>query len=132
MVNDTLFTNIIIYDLMDNNIGKLHFICAFRCFSQSYTDTVVIKIWLADCHFELKLPNAFSEFHPAAITCQLKCLYCLLVAWQYGTQELVFGMIITDPEQWHLRLKWRDYHGIIAKWTPYKCLSFDVIMQWVY
>ena len=35
MVNYTLFTNIIIYDLMDNNIGKLHFICAFHCFSRS-------------------------------------------------------------------------------------------------
>ena len=104
-----------------------------------YTDTVIIKIWLADCHFELKLPNAFSAFHPAANTCQLKCLYCLLVAWQYGTQELVFGMIITDPEHWRLRLKWRDYHGIIAQRTPYKShnakrfvLVFDVIMQWVY
>jgi len=80
---------------MDNNIGKLHFICAFHCFSQSlqaYTDTVIIKIWLADCHFELKLPNAFSAFYPAANTCQLKCVYRLLVAWQYGIQELVFGM----------------------------------------
>jgi len=35
MVNYTLFTNIIIYDVMDNNIVKLHFICAFHCFSQS-------------------------------------------------------------------------------------------------
>ena len=33
MLNYTLFTNIIIYDLMDNNIGKLQFICAFHCFS---------------------------------------------------------------------------------------------------
>jgi hypothetical protein len=134
MVNYTLFTNIIIYDLMDNNLCKLHFIWVF---SESYT--VIIKIWLADCHFELKLPNAFSAFHPAANTCQLKCLYRLLVAWQYGTQELVFGMIITDPEHWRLRLKWRDYHGIIAQRTPYKShnakrfvLVFEVIMQWVY
>ena len=44
MVNYTLFTNIIIHDLMDNNIGKLHFICAFHCFSQSYTDTVIINL----------------------------------------------------------------------------------------
>jgi len=46
MVNYSLFTNIIIYDLMDNNIGKLHFICAFYCFSQSllaYTGTVILK-----------------------------------------------------------------------------------------
>ena len=43
MVNCTLFNNIIIYDLMDNNIGKLHFI-------QSFINT-----------------------------CQLKCLYRLLV-----------------------------------------------------
>jgi len=35
MVNFNLFTNIIIYDLMDNNIVKLHFISAFHCFSQS-------------------------------------------------------------------------------------------------
>ena len=54
-------------------------------------------------------------------------------------QELVFGMIITDLER--LRLKWRDYHGIIAQLTPYKSniakrawfvLVFDVILQWVY
>ena len=76
-----------------------------------YTDTVIIKIWLADCHFKLKQPNAFSAFHPAANQCQLKCLYCLLVAWQYSTQELVFGMIITDPEHWRLRLKWWDYRS---------------------
>ena len=62
MVNYTLFTNIIIYDLMDNNIGKLHFICAFHCFSQSYHDTVIIKIWLADCHFELKLITLSQRF----------------------------------------------------------------------
>ena len=69
------------------------------------------------------------------------CLYCLLVAWQYGTHELFFGMIITDPEHWRLRLKWRDYHGVIAQRTPYKShnakrtwfvLVFDVIVQWVY
>ena len=56
-------------------------------------------------------------------------------------QELVFGMIITDPEHSRLRLKWWDYHGIIAQRTPYKShnakrawfvLVFDVIMQWVY
>ena len=35
MVNYALFTNIIIYDLMDNISVKLHFICAFHCFSQS-------------------------------------------------------------------------------------------------
>ena len=109
MVNYTLFTNIIMYNLI--------------------------------CHFELKLPNAFSAFHPAANTCQFKCLYRLLVAWQYGTQELVSGMIITDPEHWGFRLKRRDYHGIIAQRSPYKShnakrawfvLVFDVIMQWVY
>jgi len=66
MVNYTLFTNIIIYDLMDNNIGKLLFIGAFHCFSQSLRETVIIQIWLADCYFELTLPNAFSAFHPAA------------------------------------------------------------------
>ena len=27
-------------------------------------------------------------------------------------------MIITDPEHWRLRLKWRDYHGIIAQRIP--------------
>ena len=106
-----------------------------------YTDSVIIKIWLTDCHFELKLPNAFSAFHPAANTSQLKCLYCLLVPWQYGTLELVFGMIITDPEHWRLRLKWQDDHGIIAQRTPYKShnakrtwfvLVFDIFMQWVY
>jgi len=52
-----------------------------------------------------------------------------------------FGMIITDPEHWRLRLKLRDYHGIIAQRPPYKShnakrawfvLDFDVIMQWVY
>ena len=32
--------------------------------------------------------------------------------------EKVFGMIITDPEHWLLRLKWRDYHGIIAQQPP--------------
>jgi len=57
----------------------------------------------------------------------------------YNTQELGFGMIITDPEHWRLRLKWRNYHGIIAQRTPYKShnpkrawfvLVFDVIMQW--
>ena len=85
-----------------------------------YTDTIIIKIWFTDCHFELKLPNAFSVFHPAANTYQLKCLYRLLVVWQYGTQELVFGKIITDPELWSLRLNWRDYHSIIAQRTPYK------------
>ena len=85
MVNYTLFTTIIIYDLIDNNIGKLHFIFTV------------------------------SAFHPAANTCQLKCLYCLLVAWQYGMQELFFGMIITDPEHWRLRLKWQDYHSIIVQ-----------------
>jgi len=140
LVNYILFTNIIIYDLMDNNISKLHFICAFHSFNQSL-DTVIIKIWLADCHFELKQPNAFSAFHPAANTCQHKCLYCLLVAWQYSKQELVFGIIVTDPEHWCLRLKWWNYHGIIAQRTPYKShnakrawfvLVFDVIMQWVY
>ena len=26
-------------------------------------------------------------------------------------------IIITDPEHWRLRLKWRDYHGIIAQRT---------------
>jgi len=67
-----------------------------------YTDTVIITIWLANYHFELKLPNAFSAVHPGANTCQLKCLYRWLVAWQYGTQELVFGMIKTDPEHWRL------------------------------
>jgi len=50
-------------------------------------------------------------------------------------------MIITDPEHWRLRLKWGDYHSIIAQRTPYKShnakrawfvLVFDVIMQWVY
>ena len=110
-------------------------------FQSTLTRTLSINIWLADCHFELKLPNAFSAFHPAPNTCQLKCLYCLLVAWQNGTQELVFGMIITDPEHWRFRLKWRDYHDIIAQWTPYKShnakrawfvLVFDVIMQCVY
>jgi len=35
-------------------------------------------------------------------------------------QKLVFGIIITDLKHWHLRLKWRDYHSIIAQWTPYK------------
>ena len=96
MVNNTLFTNIIIYDLMDNNIVKLHFIVSVN----PYIDIVdlIIKIWIADCHFELKQPNSFSWFHPAANTCQIKCLYRLLVTWQYGTQELVFGMITTDPE----------------------------------
>ena len=46
MVNYTLFTNIIIYDLMDNNIGKLHFICALSLFQSILTglpDTVIIK-----------------------------------------------------------------------------------------
>ena len=104
-----------------------------------YTDILIIKMWLTDCHFELKLPNAFSAFHPTANTCQVKCLYHLLVTWQYGMQDLVFSMIITDPEHWRLRLKWRDYHGIIAQWTPYKShnakhdwfvLVFDIIMQW--
>jgi len=37
-----------------------------------------------------------------------------------GTQKLVFGIFITDPEHWHLRLKWRGYHGIIAQRTPSK------------
>jgi len=63
MVNYTLFTNIFIYDLMDNNIVKLHFICTFHCFSQSLL-TLIINIWLADRHFELKLPNAFQHFIP--------------------------------------------------------------------
>ena len=89
-------------------------------FQSILTMTLMIKIWLADCHFELKLPNGFSAFHPAANTCQLKCLHRLLVAWQCVTQELVFDMIITDPEDWRLRLKWWDYHGIIAQRTPYK------------
>jgi len=47
MVNYTLFINIIIYDLMDNNIGKLHFICAISVSVNSYTDTVnsvIIKL----------------------------------------------------------------------------------------
>ena len=35
-------------------------------------------------------------------------------------QKLFFGMIITDPEHLRLRLKWRDYHGIINQQTPYK------------
>jgi len=104
-----------------------------------YTDTVIIK--LSDCHFELKLPNAFSAFHSVANTCQLKCLFHLLVAWQHSTQELVFGMIITDPEHWRLRLKWWDYHSIVTQRTPYKShnakgawfvLVCDVIMQWIY
>ena len=103
-----------------------------------YTDTNY-KNWLTDCHFELKLLNVFSVFHPAAKTWQLKCLYRLLVPWQYGTLELMFGMIITNSEHWGL--KWRDYHGIIVQRTPYKShnakrgwfvLVFDVIMQWVY
>ena len=109
-------------------------------FQSILTLTLIIEIWLVDCHFELKLPNAFSAFHPLTNTCQLKCLKRLLVAWQYGTQ-LVFGMIITDSEHWRLRLKCRDYHGIIAQRTPYKyhnakracfVLVFDVVMQWVY
>jgi len=126
MVNYTLFTNIIIYHLMDNNIGKLQFICAFQCFSQSLHWHY--KIWLADCHFELKLLNAFSMFHPAANTSLLKCLYHLLVAWQYSTQELVFGMITTDPEHW--RLKWRDYqyHSIVAQRTLYKFHIFVIFL----
>ena len=33
-------------------------------------------------------------------------------------QRLVFDMIITDPEHGRLRLKWLDYHGIIAQLTP--------------
>jgi len=46
-------------------------------------------------------------------------------------------MIITDPEHWCLRLKWLDYHGIIAQRAPYKThnakrawfvLVFDVIV----
>ena len=50
-------------------------------------------------------------------------------------------MIMTDPEHGRLRLKWWDYHGIMAQRTPYKShnakrtwfvLVFDVIMQWVY
>jgi len=32
-----------------------------------------------------------------------------------GTQKLVFGMIITDPENCCLRLKWKDYHGIVTQ-----------------
>ena len=57
------------------------------------------------------------------------------------SRELVFGMIITDPEHWRLRLKWRDYRGIIAWRTPYKShnakrgwfvLVFDVIMLQAY
>jgi len=97
-------------------------------FQSILTLTLIIKIWLADCHFELKLPNTFSAFHPAANTCQLKCLCRLLVAWQYSMQELVFGMIITNPEHWRLRLKWQDYHGIIAQRTRYK--SHDAKCAW--
>jgi hypothetical protein len=46
-------------------------------------------------------------------------------------------MIITDPEHRRLKLKWRDYHGIIAQQTPYQShntkrdwfvLVFDVII----
>ena len=96
MVNYTLFTNIIIYDLMDNNIGKLHLICAFHCFSQSWHCNY--KNLTCRLSFRIKTTQHFPGFHSAANTCQLKCLYRLLVAWQYGTQELVFGMIITDPE----------------------------------
>ena len=62
MVNYTLFTNIIInYTLF----------APFSVSVNPYTDTVIIKNWLADCHFELKLPNAFSVFHPTANTCQV-------------------------------------------------------------
>ena len=58
-----------------------------------------------------------------------------------GTQKVFFGMIITDPEHWRLRLKWWYYHGIIAQRTPYKShngkgswfvLVFDVIMLQAY
>ena len=58
-----------------------------------------------------------------------------------STQKLVFGMIITDPEHWRLRLKWRFYHGIMAQQTPYKShnakrgwfvLVFDDIMLQAY
>ena len=106
-----------------------------------YTDTVIINL-TRRLSFRIKTTQHFLSVSSRANTCQLKCLYCLLVAWQYGTQELLFGMIITDPEHWRLRLKWRHYHGIIAQRTPpynshnvkrtWFVLDFDVIMQWVY
>ena len=36
----------------------------------------------------------------------------------FSSSQLVFGMIITDPEHWRLRLKWREFYGIIAQQTP--------------
>jgi len=46
-----------------------------------------------------------------------------------------FGMVITDPEHCNLRLKWRDYHGIIAHYKTHNAkrvwfvLVFEVVMQ---
>ena len=87
-----------------------------------YADTVIIKNWLAYCHFELKLPNAFSAFHPAANTCHLKGLYNLLVSWQYGTHEFGF---------------WHDYNRSgtltfmvkmagLSRYYRSDCFSFDL------
>ena len=45
-----------------------------------------------------------------------------------GTQKLVFGMIITDPEHWRLWFKWQEYSSIIAQWTPYK--SYNAKRGW--
>ena len=85
---------------------------------------------------QIKTIQHFLSVSSSSNTCQLKYVCCLLVAWQCGTQKLVFGTIITDPEHWCLRLKWLDYYGIIAQQTPYNShnakgawfvLVFDVI-----
>ena len=44
MVNCPLFTNIIMYDLMDNNIVKLHFFAPFTVSANPYTDTLIINL----------------------------------------------------------------------------------------
>ena len=58
MVNCTLFTNIIIYDLMGNSIVKLHFICAFTVSVNPYTDTNLKKL-TCRLSFRIKTTQCF-------------------------------------------------------------------------
>jgi len=66
MVNYTLFTNIIIYEMVGNNIGKLHFIYVFHCFSQSLhwvTDTNYKQI-TRRLSFRIKTTQRFLSVSP--------------------------------------------------------------------
>ena len=73
-------------------------------------DWHILTIWFSVLEYKFSTVPAFSQ--------------------SYSMQKLVFGMIITDPEHWRLRLKWREYHSIIAQRTPYNYKSHNAKCGW--